>query len=106
MCKECISHKENKNNLESYFREILPDYDEDRVYISDIKKVFQWYNALFSGLVELSKKKKSTKPKNKRKMNNIIKVPKRPKRKFVSEDLVIDSWKKFNLYLKIYSKEK
>ena len=30
MCKECISHKENKNNLESYFREILPDYDEDK----------------------------------------------------------------------------
>ena len=67
MCKECISHKENKNNLESYFREILPDYDEDRVYISDIKKVFQWYNALCSaGLVELPKKEKSIKPKNKK----------------------------------------
>ena len=59
MCKECISHK-NKNNLESYFREILPDYDEDRVYISDIKKVFQWYNGLYTaGLVELPKKEKN-----------------------------------------------
>ena len=67
MCKECISHKENKNSLESYFREILPDYDEDRVYISDIKKVFQWYNALYTaGLVELPKKEKSIKPKNKK----------------------------------------
>ena len=26
----------------------IEDYDEDRVYISDIKKVFQWYNALHS----------------------------------------------------------
>ena len=67
ICKECISHKENKNNLELYFREILPDYDEDRVYISDIKKVFQWYNTLCSvGLVELPKKEKITKPKNKK----------------------------------------
>ena len=64
ICKECISHKENKNNLELYFREILPDYDEDRVYISDIKKVFQWYNSLCTaGLVELPKDEKSIKPK-------------------------------------------
>ena len=53
-CKVCISHKSSKTELESYFREIIEDYDEDRVYISDIKKVFQWYNALHSsGLVEL-----------------------------------------------------
>ena len=53
-CKVCISHKSSKTELESYFREIIEDYDEDRVYISDIKKVFQWYNALYSsGLVEL-----------------------------------------------------
>jgi len=24
----------------------LPDYDEDRVYVSDIKKIIQWYNLL------------------------------------------------------------
>ena len=38
-CKSCISHKASKTELEDYFREILPEYDEDRVYISDIKKV-------------------------------------------------------------------
>ena len=27
----------------SYFKEILPDYDRDRVYLSDIKKVLKWY---------------------------------------------------------------
>lgn len=47
-----ISHKEDNAKLVAYFKEILPDYDEDRVYPSDIKKVFNWYNILQSkGLV-------------------------------------------------------
>lgn len=41
-----ISHKDSKDALEEYFFEILSDYDEDRVYPSDIKKVIQWYNIL------------------------------------------------------------
>lgn len=41
-----ISHKDSKDILEEYFFEVLPDYDEDRVYASDIKKVVQWYNLL------------------------------------------------------------
>ena len=45
---EAISHKESKEKLENYFAEILPDYDVDRVYISDIKKIMQWYNLLIS----------------------------------------------------------
>lgn len=45
---EAISHKESKNKLEEYFREVLPEYDEDRVYASDIKKIVQWYNLLTS----------------------------------------------------------
>jgi len=44
--KKAISHKESKEKLEEYFFEILPDYDEDRVYVSDIKKIIQWYNLL------------------------------------------------------------
>ncbi len=43
---EAISHKVSKNELESYFSEVLPEYDEDRVYASDMKKVIQWYNLL------------------------------------------------------------
>jgi hypothetical protein len=47
-----ISHKEDNSKLIAYFKEIMPDYDEDRVYPSDIKKVFNWYNILQSkGLV-------------------------------------------------------
>jgi hypothetical protein len=41
-----VGAKDNKDKLEEYFFAILPDYDEDRVYISDIKKVIQWYNLL------------------------------------------------------------
>ena len=41
-----ISHKESDDKLRSYFREILPEFDEDRVYTSDIKKIFNWYNIL------------------------------------------------------------
>ncbi|MFK5974816.1 MAG: DUF5606 domain-containing protein [Flavobacteriaceae bacterium] len=53
-----ISHKEEKIKLEEYFFEILSDYDEDRVYASDIKKVIQWYNILHeNGIVDFSEKK-------------------------------------------------
>lgn len=70
-CNSCISHKESKKELESYFREVLPDYDEDRVYISDIKKIFQWYNALHqAGLVELRKDEKTKKKTTKNKKEN------------------------------------
>ncbi|SCX89648.1 hypothetical protein SAMN05192588_0154 [Nonlabens sp. Hel1_33_55] len=41
-----ISHKASKDELSNYFNEVLPEYDEDRVYASDIKKVVQWYNIL------------------------------------------------------------
>lgn len=41
-----VSHKEDNAKLIAYFQEILPDYDADRVYASDIKKVLNWYNIL------------------------------------------------------------
>ena len=47
-----ISHKEDQSVLADYFRKVLPDYDEDRVYPSDIKKLLSWYNLLQSkGLI-------------------------------------------------------
>jgi hypothetical protein len=39
-----ISHKESANKLKAYTEEILPNYDQDRVYPSDLKKLYQWYN--------------------------------------------------------------
>ena len=44
--KTSISHKDGKDALEEYFFDVLPEYDEDRVYASDIKKIIQWYNLL------------------------------------------------------------
>jgi hypothetical protein len=41
-----ISHKEENSKLTAYFLEILPDYDQERVYPSDIKKILNWYNML------------------------------------------------------------
>ncbi len=43
---ELIANKMDNNLIKSCFKEILPEYDEDRVYISDMKKVFKWYNIL------------------------------------------------------------
>ncbi len=54
-----ISHKEDDTKLKAYFREVLPEFDEDRVYTSDIKKIINWYNLLqpkgFVSLEALSK---------------------------------------------------
>ena len=40
---EVISPKAPKDELKTYFSDILPDYDAERVYVSDIKKIIQWY---------------------------------------------------------------
>ncbi len=47
-----ISHKDDSAKLIAYFVEVVPDYDQDRVYPSDIKKILNWYNTLqIKGLV-------------------------------------------------------
>lgn len=43
---QAIDHKSNDAELKKYFAEAIPDYDEERVYVSDIKKVINWYNIL------------------------------------------------------------
>ena len=64
--KKTISHKSSANELTNYFREILNDYDEERVYLSDIKKVIQWYNIMQNvGLIEIPKQKKKENKKEK-----------------------------------------
>ena len=44
--KEAISPKESPERLKAAFAEVLPEYDRDRVHVSDIKKCFAWYNIL------------------------------------------------------------
>ena len=43
---ETMSHKLPDNDLKKYFGEVFPEYDHDRVYNSDIRKVLHWYNIL------------------------------------------------------------
>ena len=44
--KTAVNPKASKEDLEAYFFSVLPNFDEDRVYSSDIKKIIKWYNLL------------------------------------------------------------
>lgn len=44
--KEAINPKESPEKLKAAFAEVLPEYDRERVHVSDIKKCFAWYNTL------------------------------------------------------------
>lgn len=43
-----VSPTAKTEELRGYFAEILPNYDRDRVYDSDIKKLINWYNMLIN----------------------------------------------------------
>jgi hypothetical protein len=62
-----LSVKASGNELKAYFEEVVPEFDKERVYISDIKKVLTWYNSLqeknmldFSEPEEVTEEKKET----------------------------------------------
>ena len=64
--KDPISPKSSKNELLKFFSTILPDYNEEQVYASDIKKVIQWYIVLNkSGFMVFDKKEEETKTEEK-----------------------------------------
>ena len=42
----CLSHKSADNEILSYFKIAFPEFDQERVHLSDIKKVLNWYNVL------------------------------------------------------------
>ena len=44
--KEGLSHKEPAEKMKAYFAEVLPEYDRERVHVSDIKKALSWFNIL------------------------------------------------------------
>jgi hypothetical protein len=41
-----IDNKADDKAVERYFAEILPDYDKEKVYVSNMRKLFSWYNGL------------------------------------------------------------
>jgi hypothetical protein len=55
-----IDPKSDQKLLKQYMEEILPDYDSERVYVSDMKKLFTWYNLLVqNNLLDLSSDEES-----------------------------------------------
>ena len=49
--------KASAQELQSYFAEVLPNFDRDRVYNNDIKKLLSWYNILIqNGITEFEEK--------------------------------------------------
>lgn len=72
-----IDHKAPDAELKKYFKSVFPEYDESRVYVSDIKKVISWYNTLEKeGLLtkKAEKKKEEEKPKIKADAKGAVKT--------------------------------
>jgi len=56
--KEAISHKASATEITEFFGRMVPDYDQERVHNSDMKKVISWYNTLLAkGLIDLEEPK-------------------------------------------------
>lgn len=46
--------KDSTDALKAYFTDILPDYDQERVYVSDIKKVVKWFSEMQAAGADLT----------------------------------------------------
>jgi hypothetical protein len=54
--------KATSDQLRTYMAEVLPNFDREKVYIADIKKLFLWYNILIAnGITEFKKEEKQEK---------------------------------------------
>ncbi|MBN2521690.1 MAG: DUF5606 domain-containing protein [Bacteroidales bacterium] len=74
--KETISHKSSSEELKTFMGEILPEYDKERVYVSDMKKLVQWYNLLIQmNLLKPEEEEKEKEEKEKKKEGKDEKTP-------------------------------
>lgn len=71
----------NDGKLRETFREILPDFDEDRVHDSDIKKLFSWYNLLVASGMTKFTKEETPKEEEKGEMKEEVTETPKPKKK-------------------------
>ena len=62
--KACPSHKEELTVLEGLLEKILPKYDKERVYKSDLRKIFQWYNILIKAGIKIKEIAEKTEESN------------------------------------------
>lgn len=73
-----IDHKSEDKILKEYFEQVLPEYDKDRVYTSDIRKVIQWYNILVAtDLLDLKDTPEETKEEITPEINETEEKPKK-----------------------------
>lgn len=57
-----IDGNADANELKAFLKSVLPEYDEDRVYVSDIKKLVRWYGILFQFAPEVLSNAEETEP--------------------------------------------
>lgn len=58
---EAPSHKADMKELEAALAQFLPNWDQDRVYPSDVRKLFQWFNLLLkAGSFEVAATEEAT----------------------------------------------
>jgi len=81
--KKAIDHKSSPEELRNYLKEIIENFDQERVYHSDLKKLFQWFNTLIdAGLLkpekESAKEKKDTEKKEAKPKATKPKTTKKP----------------------------
>ena len=76
-----INPKQAKDEeLKKYFAEVVPDYDRERVYLSDIKKIISWYNVLQqNGILDFEVKEEAESPVAADKVAASAAAPKAPK---------------------------
>jgi len=55
-----LNSKTANKDLFAYFAEVLPNYDKDRVYASDIKKLINWYNILIENKIDFETEEKES----------------------------------------------
>ena len=66
-----VNEKGKPEEIKAYFEKILPDYDKDRVYVSDMKKVIKWYNILQQhDLLKVKESKEENQPEEKEQADN------------------------------------
>ncbi|MBK5723078.1 DUF5606 domain-containing protein [Dysgonomonas sp. Marseille-P4677] len=58
--KASINTSAKPEELKKYFLEILPDFDRDRVYPTDIKKIIGWYNILINANIDFEQVEEKT----------------------------------------------
>ena len=59
--KESVAPKAGESVLREELKSVLPEYDEDRVYHSDLKKLFSWFNLLAKKGLAVAPKKEEVK---------------------------------------------